>query len=68
MEYQANHRNHSFVVGWDKYHPEPPGGYSDYPKYQVLRRALDFLFFWNKAQELGISGDLSDDGLGQKNR
>ena len=61
-ESQANHRNHSFVVGWDKLSPwsppvkghppqPPPGGYSDYPyfgcstKNQVLRPALDFLFF-----------------------
>jgi hypothetical protein len=43
-EYQANHRNHSFVVGWDKLsrwsplvkgHPSQPhpGGYSDYPYF-----------------------------------
>ena len=41
-------------------------------KNQVLRLALDFLFFfWNKLKnsillQLGISGDFSDDGLGQK--
>ena len=43
-EYQVNHWNHSFVVGWDKLSPwsslvkgrppqPPPGGYSGYPYF-----------------------------------
>ena len=71
-EYQANHSNHLFVVGWDKLslwsppgkEAPPPGGYSDYPysgcstKNQVLRLALDFLFFFGNKLKKSICFNL----------